>query len=505
MEKIKAFLSKRDNQLLLLVMLFAIVIRMYFFFKTHLQGLWWDEADYMTLAKNYALGTPEIAAPWRAKGMSFLLSFAYQLGANEVIQRLIIIGFSVLGVYLTYVLAKDIYNKKIALIASTLMSVIWVNLFWTARFSAETFVLPFYILAGIFFWRGYVQNKSNWYLIFSGMLIALAIFIYESPLTFFPFIAIFILVYDKLNFLKNKKFWLFILGLAIVLPFVFYHYQTTEGNIYPRFDRIYEGSLAEGTELDIKLESQGLLSVIGTGFTYFYMTPEYLKWPLLILVIIGLYTFLDLFLGIDILFKNKDEKLTKDFFILWWGLCVMLVFGVYMSITMAYYEQRYIYSAYPILMIIAARGILLIADFLEKQKQRLGTLAIFILIIIVIVSHLSYANEIIMLKSTSFSQERAAGEWLKDHTEESDVLIACTQAVPLTYYTERKVLTYRYNITGTDEDITNNKIKYLILDGYYFDCNMTYIQLRENNLTPVQAYYEGDQPVIVIFKTNGYY
>src|SRR3989338_4758108 len=119
-------------------------------------------------------------------------------------------------------------------------------------------------------------------------------------------------------------------------------------------------------------------------------------------------------------------------------------------------------------MIIAARGILLIADFLEKQKQRLGTLAIFILIIIVIVSHLSYANEIIMLKSTSFSQERAAGEWLKDHTEESDVLIACTQAVPLTYYTERKVLTYRYNITGTDEDITNNKIKYLILDGYYF-------------------------------------
>ncbi|MBS3162776.1 glycosyltransferase family 39 protein [Candidatus Woesearchaeota archaeon] len=505
MEKIKAFLSKRDNQLLLLVMLLALIIRLYFFFKTHLQGLWWDEADYMTLAKNYAFDLPEIAAPWRAKGMSVLLGIAYQLGANEIVQRLIIIAFSVLAIYLTYLLAKELYNKKVALIASALMSVLWVPLFWAARFSAETFVLPFYILAGLFFWKGYIQNKSYWYLILSGMLLAYGIFVYESMGVFIPFVALFILVHDKLNFLKNKKFWYFMLGLLIVLPFVFYHYQTTEGSIYPRLDRVYSGSLAEGTELDVKLETQGLLSVIGSGFTYFYMAPEYLKWPLLILVLIGLYTFLDLFLGLDILFKTKDEKLTKDFFVIWWALSVLIMFGIYMAITMAYYEQRYIFPAYPMLMIIAARGIILIADFLETQKHRLGTLAIFILIIIVAVPHLSYANDIILSKATSFSQERAAGEWLKDHTEVGDQLIACTQAVPLTYYSERKTLTYRYNITGTDEDITNNKIKYLILDGYYFDCNLTYIQLRENNLTPVQAYYEGDQPIIVIFETNGYY
>ncbi len=505
MEKIKNFLSKRDNQLFLGVMLFAIAIRLYFFFKTYTQGLWWDEADYMTLAKNYAFGLPEIAAPWRAKGMSLLLSFAYQLGANEIVQRLIIIAFSVATVYLTYLLAKEIYNKKIALIASTLMSVLWVQLFWAARFSAETVGLTFYCLAGLFFWKGYVQNKSHWYLILSGMLVAYGIFVYESVGVFFPFIAVFILVYDKLNFLKNKKFWFFILGLIIVLPFVFYHYYTTEGSIYPRLDHVFEGSLAEGTELDTKLATQGLFSVIGNGFMYFYMMPEYLQWPLLIILIFGVYTFLDLFLGLDILFKTNDEKLTKDFFVFWWALCVLIMFGIYMSVTMAYYEQRYIFPAYPMLMIIAARGIVFIADFLEKQKQRLGTTAIFILLIIVAISHLTYANDMIMAKASSFSQEPAAGEWLRANTNEGDILISCTQAVPLTYYSERKTLTFRYNITDTDQMITNNKIKYLIIDGYYFDCNLTYIELRQTNLTPVQAYYEGEQPVIIIFKTNGYY
>lgn len=502
---IEEFLNKRENQILLGVILLGLIIRLYFFFKTFNQSLWWDEADYMALAKSFTLGTPEMTAPWRARGMSVIFGILYYFGANEIFNHLVIVAFSTAAVYITYLFGKEMYTKKVGLIAAVLMSFLWIHLFWATRFSAETMGLVFFGAAAYLFWKGYVKNENKWYTIISGALIGYGIFLYESVASILLFLFVFLLVTEKFKFLKNKKFWYGLLGLTLILCLVFMYYYNIYGQIFPRVNRIIEGSLSEGAELDQKLATEGIWSVIVTSFTFIVYMPDYLRWPLLIFFCIGLTKFLNLILGFDILIKNNDEKLKKDFFVLWGAISLIFIFGVYLAVTKAYYEPRYLFPAYPFMMIIAAQGILVIADTLEKHKQKLGTIAIIVMIIIVGYSHLTYANSLIENKMTSFSQEPAAGQWLKEHTNPGDRIYACTQAVPLLYYSERYVGTFRYNLTQLDEQIANEKVKYIVVDLYYFDCNLTYINERQNNLTLVQTYNEGDYTSIAIFETKGYY
>ncbi|MSR86283.1 glycosyltransferase family 39 protein, partial [Candidatus Woesearchaeota archaeon] len=467
-EKVKGFFSKRENQIILGIILIALLIRLYFFFKTFNQALWWDEADYMTIAKNYGLGTPEVAAPWRARGMSLIFGIFYFLGANEIFQRLVVVTVSTLAVFMTYLIGKEFYNKKVGMIAAAILAVSWVHLFWTTRFSGEVFGMVFFGFAALFFWRGYVLDKSKWYMIASGALIAYGIFLYESVGVIFVFLAVYLLATERFRFLKKKKFWWGILGLSIVLLGVFGHYYDLYGQIYPRVSHIIEGSLAPGQELDQKLSSQGFFMVFLSIFTF--VSPavllDYLKWPLIILTGLGLVTFLDLVLGFDLVIKNQDEKLRKDFFIFWWAIATLAFFGVYLVITKAYYEPRYIFPALPAMFIIAARGIILIAEYVEKQKEKVGTIAIILLLLLVSYSQLPNANAQIENRALTFSQERPAGEWLKEHTEEGDILLACSQVVPLIYYSERETITYRYNTSEVDAQITNWSVPYIIVDMY---------------------------------------
>lgn len=506
MKKLKEFLKQRENQLFLLVIIAALAIRLYFFFKTYNQALWWDEADYMTIAKHYGFGTPEIAAPWRARGMSLIFGIFYFLGANEIFQRLLVIVVSVAAVWLTYTLGKEFYNKKVALVAACFMSVLWSHLFWSMRFSGEVFGLVFFGLAGLFFWRGYVENKSKWYMIASGALMAYGIFLYESVGVIFAFLAVFLVVTDRFRFVKNKQFWWCMLGLVIVLIPVFIHYYALYGQVYPRLYHLVEGSWSSGTELDTKIATQGKWEVFKTTFTFFSNAQTYLLWTLAILSLVGLLYFIDLFVGFDMLVKTKDLRLQKDFFVLWWVVCVLLFFGAYLATTNAYFEERYIFAALPMLFIIAARGLVGIADVVDKYKKPLGTAVILVGILLAGYEQLTLANAAIENKAGSFSQERPAGDWLKEHTEPGDILFACSQVVPLVYYTEREVITYRYNTTEVDEQIRDMDVKYLVVDGYHPDCNVNYAMEREQsgNLTLVQAYNEGDYPLVLVYETKGY-
>ena len=503
---IKEACKKRENQIFFLIILLALAIRLYFFFRTYNQALWWDEADYMSIAKHYGYGAAEVAAPWRARGMSLLFGILYFFGANEIFQRLVVVAFSLGAVILTYFLGKELYSKKVALVAAAIMSLSLVHLFWTTRFSGEVFGLVFFGLAALFFWKGYVKDKSKWYMVASGVLIGYGIFLYESVGVFFIFIAVYLLLTERFKFLKNKKFWWGMLGLSIMLLFVFTHYYSLYGQIYPRVSHVIEGSLAQGTELDQKLSQQGLLSVALTSFTFFYPTAmlDYLQWALLSMLLIGILLFTDIFIGFDMVMKNENEKLRKDFFLFWWALATLLFFGAYLAVTNAYYEPRYIFPALPALFIIAARGIVYISEYIEKYKKHTGVIAIVLILLIIGYTQLTFANTLIENKKGSFSQERPAGDWLKEHTKEGDILLACSQVVPLVYYSEREVITYRYNTSEVDDQIKNWSVPYIVVDAYIQDCNVNYVQERAANLTPVQVYYEGQYVVMAIYETTGY-
>ena len=54
-EKIINWLKKPSNLILVLVLIFAFALRLYYFILVKNQPLWWDEACYGILAKNFII------------------------------------------------------------------------------------------------------------------------------------------------------------------------------------------------------------------------------------------------------------------------------------------------------------------------------------------------------------------------------------------------------------------------------------------------------------------
>jgi len=153
--KIESFLRNKYNLLFLGIILLAFMIRLYYFIYTYNQPLWWDEAEYMSMAKNILYGIPYDFNPQRPILFPLLISLFLWMGEG-VVKFFIIFLPSLGSVIVTYLLGKELYNKKIGLIASFIMAVFWVLLFNGTRIHADGIALFFSLLGIYFFWKGYV-------------------------------------------------------------------------------------------------------------------------------------------------------------------------------------------------------------------------------------------------------------------------------------------------------------------------------------------------------------
>ena len=61
---VKSWLKDPYNLLFVLLMVFTIVFRLYYFSMTMNQPTWWDEGDYLAVGKEIALPSPERTEWW---------------------------------------------------------------------------------------------------------------------------------------------------------------------------------------------------------------------------------------------------------------------------------------------------------------------------------------------------------------------------------------------------------------------------------------------------------
>ncbi|RME55176.1 hypothetical protein D6777_01325 [Candidatus Woesearchaeota archaeon] len=516
-QKLKEFFNKNFSWFLLATLVLAAIIRLKY--MTVNAAVWWDEADYLNIAKHYALGTPNLAAPWRAKAMAMLWAPIYMLGGGEIGVRILHELFSIAGVYLTYYLGKKFFNKKVGLVAAFMMATFWLHIFWSTRVSLGTQGIVIWILSAIFFWNGYVEKKKKWYVVASAALMAWGLFAYEAIGFLIPFYAIFILATERLNFIKNKRFWLFfVTAILVATPFLAWNYTLYKDNysyiggaksvifsMYPRFGRTYE---ADWTGISPKGKGKANIDrpfsqTIDKFLTYFKQFPNLVKIPFLISILAGLSYFLNLILGIDLL--NKNKKLKKDFYIFWWALFVSLIFATWMAASGFQFEPRLWFSGYPAIFVIGALGIIKIFNLLKKYNKLAALGVVLFILVWGAYSNITYANNLINIKKDTYAHEKLAGEWLKQNSNPKDIITGCGLSVPLTYYSERKLKFYNGNEdSGYDKIIEEHKPKYFIMDFYDPNCKpQWYLQKHQDNLIPVQVYFFDQaqkQPVIVIFK-----
>lgn len=492
-KKLKNFFSTKYDYYFLFILIAALLIRVYFFFITKDQALWWDEAEYALKAKSIFLGTPVTGwAPEREIVVPFIWGLIYYFIQGETPLRFLQVIISSSIVWLTYLLGKELYNEKVGLVASAIIAVNAVMLFFTSRLLTYLWAPLFFLLTFYFFYKGYVKKEKKYFYL-SPITAGLGISVYGS-LAFGVFaIAIFLLITEKHKILTKKEVWIIgAVGIISLIPQFIYNYMSY-GDIFARW-----------TAFHATQQPQGNFSYI---FGYLKIFPHAFGNIFTILIAVGaIYLALRSLIYFDILLKSNSLKLKSNLLILLWPICV-ISFYTYSSI---YYGgviyDAFIMSAFPALAIIGANGLLLL-DKLQFNKKILTYFLIFV-VLLGSFYQLSYSNEIIKNKIDSYQQVKQAGLWIKANTLK-DTKIISRSPPQNTYYSERE--TYTTDSPTSVEDLVN-RLKEVNADYYVLSIFETPNQVEFDVVTkysaafiPVNAYYTDatkTRAVLIIYELH---
>ncbi len=454
-DKIRNWFKNRDNLYLFSIFAFAIVLRLFYFWLTKQQPLWWDEAEYMTKAKKIAFGFQwyDFWSPKKPILMSWMFAALYRIGLDELAFRFIIFLFSAAAVFLTYLVIKELFeNKRVAMISTLLMSVFWVHLFFTGRLLVELPSATLFFACLYFFIKGFVkkQHPVNVYIWLTGIFFALAFLmrvvygIYVIPL------VLYILLEDRWKAFLNKDSWIAVILIGIIVtPFILFLMHTFPEDPFGQFIGIKYGRFRVGNTVGdgamgwkgIPLYIQDIPNVLGTG-TSIGMKPSlfsyYFTSPIFLLMLFGLVLFFaELFLGFDLIFKKEYRHLRIKLFILLWIIIPYIFFGY----TRGYVEQRDAIPIAPFFFAFAGIAGFKIKSLLSRYNKILGVLAVAMLIIAGMYIQFFYAYNMINYKLNSYKPVKDAGLWLKQYASPRDIIWTMSTVQNL-YYSERESLSF---------------------------------------------------------------
>ncbi len=475
----------KDNydKVFIAVLIAAFVIRLYIFFQTMNQPLWWDEADYLSAAKRWGLGM-NIRDIWYYR-RGFLLpligALIFRLGIGEIGMRFLEVLCSMGIIVVSYFIIESMFNKKLALLTSVALSLSWILLFFTGRILSDIPSAFFVLLSLLLFWKGYILKQGNKFIYLFGLFFALAVLIRMQSLMFIPPFLIYIFVKERLKVFKNKQLWIALgIFLLLLMPHLIM-YSSHYGNPLTDLASHYLGigttssPLAEGNERTFSMAT----------FNYFTNLPYMMSLIMFISLIIGaIYFFTDLFIGLDKILKN--EELQNKLFILFWILSLFFIMGYIGAVS--YVEQRYITAGLPFLFLIAVSPILLVGEMMIKKfnpNRKLAMFVIFMILISLMIPNILLANSLLEQQGKSYLQVKQVGELIKADSYPGDIVIS-TSLPQITYYSERstypfdvrhdgmhkgdkELLKYKDGLEGFEEFLLEKKPRYIMASLFELD------------------------------------
>jgi 4-amino-4-deoxy-L-arabinose transferase-like glycosyltransferase len=233
----------KKHKIIIFIFMLALLIRIVFVFSMPIPL--WDETIYLNLGFDLSsnpldysfthgwsdfipsAGDPNYAWPkagFRAPLLPYLLSIFYLFGLGFITKFLMpLVG--TLSIILIYILGKDLFNKKIAIISSLIFALIPLHVFYSGRTLTGVLFTFFILLTFISFWKGYEKNNKTHKILF-GIFLALALLSRYTALWIMPVFLIYFLIRDKsIKFLKDKYLWYSVLVFFIILiPWFIYGY-----------------------------------------------------------------------------------------------------------------------------------------------------------------------------------------------------------------------------------------------------------------------------------------
>jgi 4-amino-4-deoxy-L-arabinose transferase-like glycosyltransferase len=492
-KEITTRLKKPSNLLLVAIILLAIILRFNNVIKTEGQALWWDEAEYGSTAKKWALGVGYDLNPQRPPLFQFFWAILLSLGSSELFIKIFLVVIpSIFLVYVTYLLGKEMYDYKVGLIAAFLSATSWTYLFWSSRFQPDFFSMTFQILSILFMWK-YWKNENTKHIIASGLFAALGAYFKISallvPMTFF----VFILLRDKFKALSKKDYYIFAATYLVTLVpyFIWAKYELGR----------WSGFLESGYSNQVVNPT----NPFAWNTIKFFFTLTEGPWGLIFFIfLLGVILSLKFFLYFDVMIKDKNKICDPNLF----GIIAFIVSAAFYIFYIRGIEDRWIFLWVPFLFFFVGVALNFIFNLTKKYNKFIAILIVLVILLIGGFSQDNHANKLIKDKEESYIPVKLGGSWIKDNSGK-EALVFTQSQTQTTYYAERKISSISRFMNSTEfESFINNtneteKLLMVSIFEYHPPWIHEWISNNQNRLTPLQAYFADEaktQPVLVIYK-----
>lgn len=485
--KLALFLKNYGNVSLIAILIIATIIRFYYLFTTSGQPLWWDEAEYMATAVHWASDVPYNLNPQRPPLFQFFSAIIFNIGLGEQTIKFLLVSIpSIFLVFSVYLLGKEMYGRKIGIIAAFLTAISWSLVFWSARVQPDFFSLSFQLISILFMWKFWKNGQSK-LVLYSGFFAALGFYFKVSallvPLTF----ILFIFIKDRLSAFKNKNYWMFSIAFLITLAPYFIWSLIQFGDPLA-FRAGYSNQIISPTH-----------EFAWNTLSFFYsLTDDILFW----LFIFGLIMSLKFIFYLDVLSKNKEKCFDPDLF----GIILLVVVSAFYIFYIRGVEDRWVFLWLPFIFFFAAKSLVSLEKTVSKKDKTLAGIIVMGLLLAIFFLQVSHFHSLIENKKTTYAAVKEVGLWLQDNANPGDKLISqsYTQSV---YYSHLNVSTLRgiENAESFDKYLAENNPKYLQVSAFetHPEWINSWVQSNQNNLIVVAIYYADQsqtQPVLILYE-----
>jgi len=466
------------NILLIVLLLAALFLRISYVNVE--QPLWWDAANYLLKAKQFAGETDLefIYPPQRGYLTSAMWAPFYLFNLNESGIIYFQVFLSLASVYLMYLIGKTLFTRPVGLLAALLSAVFWQNLFFSVRPLAEIPGLTFWLLTIYLFILAYFKNKEKiWYVVFPMVLLTFFIKL-QAGILFILIGSMFLLSYKKL-----KIKWIIssiIIMLIIMIPYFVFslnEYGTPLG---------FTGAAVEHQDFNT--------SYIDSFLGYLFFFPSGLGLFLFLLFSIAFIGIvIESCFGFDQIFINN--KLKKYIFLLLW-----LVSSIILLSVTNFFLPRFSIYFFPAVFIMIALLLVKVFDKVKKYNKLVGIIVIGILLAPGIVYQVSTADSAIKGRATSFQEIKDAGLWLKENTNENDIIITAS-IHQIMIYSDRQTYTFPELERNFPSLLSKQNPKYLVLSRVEPHPDWVYaFATASDDWQGIKAFPTPDQPTVIIYE-----
>lgn len=241
---------------------------------------------------------------------------------NVLVFRLLIVLIHLLIIFFVYILVKELFDIKTALIATALVAISPWDLV-LSRLLYNVSIVPLFYLAGIFYLIRGIKLRKKTLLIYSGIAFSLSLYTYALSFIWLPLILLFILLiyWQEIKILKiwqHLSFW----GCLAVLswPIILFYLQNQLG-VFSQLDKIYIFSLPH---------------LLETRFNYVTILNGLAPWTPLIFIINYLAHFDPIFLFNEVFLS----LFVKHFGLIHYFCLPFLFLGLYQAV-INYKQKNY--------------------------------------------------------------------------------------------------------------------------------------------------------------------